>query len=74
MGLRTMDPKELQVNPFTVFDDDWALLTVGTEDRLNAMTISWGGLGTFWDAPSPRPTWAWAAAPRSSWTRATRSR
>lgn len=48
MGLRTMDPKELQVNPFTVFDDDWALLTVGTEDRLNTMTISWGGLGTFW--------------------------
>lgn len=51
MGLREIDPKELQVNPFATFDDDWALLTVAADGRTNAMTISWGSLGTFWGRP-----------------------
>lgn len=51
MGLREIDPNELQVNPFTAFDEDWALLATGTPGHLNAMTISWGGLGTFWGRP-----------------------
>ena len=51
MGFHEINPKELQVNPFVTFDDDWALLTAGSRDHLNTMTISWGGLGTFWGRP-----------------------
>ena len=35
----------------SVFDKKWALLTAGDSDRFNAMTISWGGLGTLWGKP-----------------------
>jgi len=36
------------INPFTVFDKQWALLSAGTKNNSNTMTISWGGLGTIW--------------------------
>ena len=36
---------------FSQFDKKWALLTAGTPDRFNMMTISWGGLGTLWNKP-----------------------
>lgn len=36
---------------FTQFDKEWALLTAGTEEKFNSMTISWGGLGTLWNKP-----------------------
>ena len=34
---------------FSYFNRKWALLTAGTKERYNAMTISWGGLGTIWN-------------------------
>ena len=36
---------------FKVFDKEWALVTAGTSDNFNTMTISWGGLGTIWNKP-----------------------
>ena len=42
---------EFNVNSFGIFDDDWALLTAGSADKFNTMTISWGGLGTLWSRP-----------------------
>ena len=39
----------MQVDPFTKFEKDWALLTAGTEGRYNSMTIGWGSLGTVWN-------------------------
>ena len=33
---------------FSQFNDKWALLCAGTKDYFNAMTISWGGMGTLW--------------------------
>jgi len=36
---------------FKVFDKEWALVTAGTTDNYNTMTISWGGLGTIWNKP-----------------------
>ena len=36
---------------FTQFDRKWALLTAGTMDDFNTMTISWGGFGTLWNKP-----------------------
>ena len=36
---------------FEQFDKKWALLTAGTKDKFNSMTISWGGMGTLWGMP-----------------------
>lgn len=38
----------MQIDPFTKFDMGWALLTAGTQDSFNSMTISWGSMGTIW--------------------------
>ncbi len=42
---------EFTTDILSVFDKKWALLTAGTEDSFNTMTISWGGLGTLWGKP-----------------------
>ncbi len=42
---------EFNINPFTLFDRDWSLLTAGDMERFNSMTISWGSLGTLWGKP-----------------------
>lgn len=34
-----------------LFDEKWALVTAGTPDDFNTMTISWGGMGTLWSRP-----------------------
>lgn len=36
-------------NIYGVFDGSWALLTAGTPENFNTMTISWGGMGTLWN-------------------------
>lgn len=36
---------------FSEFDQVWALVTAGTPDNFNTMTISWGGMGTIWGRP-----------------------
>ena len=36
---------------FAQFDKKWALLCAGTKEKHNTMTISWGGMGTFWSKP-----------------------
>ncbi len=40
--------KDLNVDIFNLFDKQWALVTAGTLDNYNTMTISWGSLGTLW--------------------------
>ena len=37
---------------FDKFDKQWALVTAGTKESFNTMTISWGGLGTLWNKPA----------------------
>ncbi len=39
---------ELTTDVFSIFAKRWALLTAGTKDKFNSMTVSWGGLGTIW--------------------------
>jgi len=43
--------KDFLKKSFTAFDKEWALVTAGTPDNYNTMTISWGGLGTLWNKP-----------------------
>ena len=40
--------KEYNVNPFEIFNEQWAIVTAGTKDNYNSMTISWGSMGTLW--------------------------
>ena len=43
--------ENVTTNPFTKFDKDWALVTAGTKEKFNSMTISWGAMGTLWRVP-----------------------
>ncbi len=42
---------ELYTDIFSQFDKTWGLVTAGTKDRFNTMTVSWGSLGTLWGKP-----------------------
>ena len=42
------EDESMQMDPFTRFHTDWALLTAGTGVHFNSMTISWGSFGTVW--------------------------
>lgn len=39
----------LEMNPFTKFGKEWALITAGSKQKCNTMTISWGGVGVIWN-------------------------
>lgn len=41
----------LEADVFQKFNRQWALVTAGTAEHYNTMTISWGGLGTLWGRP-----------------------
>ena len=43
--------ESFQTDAFRIFDQQWALVTAGTAESYNTMTISWGGLGTLWGKP-----------------------
>lgn len=45
----TVQPQDLQDNPFKLIGADWMLITAGTQESFNTMTASWGGLGVLWD-------------------------
>ena len=36
---------------FSMWDRRWALLTAGTKEHYNTMTVGWGGLGVLWRKP-----------------------
>ena len=40
--------EEFKENPFTLFKNDYALITAGTIDNHNTMTVGWGTLGVLW--------------------------
>jgi len=46
--MNKIDLKELSLSPFCAFDKNWALVSAGPLNDHNAMTISWGELGTLW--------------------------
>ena len=42
---------KLETKIFESFDKGWPILTAGTKDNFNMMTISWGQMGTLWGKP-----------------------
>jgi flavin reductase (DIM6/NTAB) family NADH-FMN oxidoreductase RutF len=39
----------LDLNPFEKLGSDWAVITAAHANKVNAMTISWGGFGVLWN-------------------------
>ena len=48
MALKELPLEALVVNPVNQFAKTWALVTAGTPESVNTMTISWGGIGELW--------------------------
>jgi flavin reductase (DIM6/NTAB) family NADH-FMN oxidoreductase RutF len=46
-----MNASAFSTEIFNLFDKRWALVTAGSPEHFNSMTISWGSLGTIWGAP-----------------------
>lgn len=42
---------QLPGNIFSLFDEGWALISAGTPEKWNTMTISWGSCGWLWYKP-----------------------
>ena len=42
---------KLETEIFESFDKGWPILTAGSKDNFNMMTISWGEMGTLWGKP-----------------------
>ncbi len=40
--------ESLEFNPFKTIGQDWGLVSAGTKESANTMTISWGGVGVLW--------------------------
>lgn len=45
---REIDIRSIEKSPVKMISDEWALLTAGTLDSYNTMTVSWGALGELW--------------------------
>ncbi len=41
--------RDIKDNFVKMISNDWALLTAGTKNDFNTMTISWGGVGELWN-------------------------
>ena len=41
----------LHIDAFDEFGNKWALVTAGSMDNHNSMTVSWGGVGCLWGKP-----------------------
>ncbi len=52
MSFKEISPAEFSARPFFLLDKEWALLSAGTQDSFNTMTVSWGAMGTMWRKPA----------------------
>lgn len=37
-----------ECNPFNKIGKEWALITAGNKEKVNTMTVNWGGMGVMW--------------------------
>lgn len=40
--------EQLEFNPFETIGKEWALVSAGSRQKANTMTVSWGGVGVLW--------------------------
>ena len=46
-----IDPADLSINAVDLWKKQWLLLTAGTLDDFNMMTVGWGSIGFMWSRP-----------------------
>lgn len=51
MEFKTIDINKLNENAIKLIGEDWGVIAAKVDGRVNAMTISWGGLGVMWGQP-----------------------
>ncbi len=49
---REISPKDIKGNPIKMIDEEWMLISAGSEEGFNMMTASWGFLGEIWHKDS----------------------
>lgn len=71
--MKDFETKEFK--PFELFNSQWGLVTAGTPEHFNTMTIAWGSLGTIWGhLPNGKPIVSVYVNPlRYTWEFLTRS-
>lgn len=50
-NFKEINPNQIKESAFDLIGKDWALVTSGTEQKFNTMTVSWGGVGIMWGKP-----------------------
>ncbi len=48
MGFVEVNINEFELNPFQFWGENWALVTAGTKNGVNTMTVGWGNVGVLW--------------------------
>lgn len=48
---KTIDINELNTSVTKLIGEDWGVIAVKSGGRVNAMTVSWGGIGVMWGQP-----------------------
>ncbi|MDR1629647.1 MAG: flavin reductase [Oscillospiraceae bacterium] len=48
MSYKEIDIRTIEESAVRLFSQDWAILTAGTPEAHNSMTVSWGLLGELW--------------------------
>ena len=48
MEFKKTNIRQVDLNAVKSLAEDWALVTAGTKDNYNTMTVSWGGVGEIW--------------------------
>lgn len=51
MNFQEIQPEALQKNPFKMIGKEWLLVAAEKDQKTNAMTASWGGVGIMWGKP-----------------------
>jgi len=49
--MERVSPEKLTVNAVDLWKNKWLLLTAGTMDDCNMMTVAWGSIGCMWNRP-----------------------
>lgn len=49
MNFKEINILDLGRNAFELIGKDWMLITAGSEEKMNTMTASWGGVGVLWN-------------------------
>ena len=52
MSLKQIEANTLTFNPFEKLSKQWELVSAGSLDKFNMMTVSWGAVGVIWGKPS----------------------